>query len=173
LKGFNKDNGIKVVVTGSAWMGKGTGSVESAIEDMLHGAKDEIQIAAFRITEGGAQFLRLLEESLARGVHATLIVNKFSSQPKVVQNTLDNMAIRFPHFVQVDFDPDSKAQDLHAKIIVVDRSVALVGSPNLSWKGLVLNHELAVVLSGPVAGTIAHLLDLLVMDSYASIRRNG
>lgn len=171
MKGFIKGNDVKVVVTGSAWMGRGTGSVESAIEEMLCEAKEEVQVAAFQITEGGTQFLKLVEESLARGIRVTLIVNKFSSQPTRVQKALDDLAVRFPHFILVDFNPDNRIQDLHAKIVVVDRSLALIGSPNLSWKGLVINHELGVVLSGPVAKTVSNLLDLLAADSSASVRR--
>lgn len=167
------DNSVKVVVTGSAWMGKGIGSIESAIEDMLHKAKEEIQVAAFQITEGCHPFLELIESSLSRGIRVTMIINKFESQPLAIQKELDKLAVRFPHFTQVDFDPKNRKQDLHAKIIVVDRSTALVGSPNLSWRGLVLNHELGVVLSGPVAGIIGHLLDTLATDSYASVRNAG
>lgn len=170
MKGLSLDNNVWVVVTGSAWMGKGIGSVESAIEDILHRAKEEIQVAAYQITEGGHPFLRLIEGSLSRGVRVTLIINKFRSQPLVVQKELDRLAVRFPHFTQIDFDPENRKQDLHAKIIVVDRSIALVGSPNLTWRGMVLNHELGVVLSGPIARTIGHLLDTLANDSSASLR---
>lgn len=157
-------------MTGSAWMGKGTGSIESAIEDMLLKAKEEIQVAAFQITEGCQPFLQLIEGSLSRGIRVTFIINKFESQPISIQKELNRLAILFPHFTQIDFDPKNRKQDLHAKIIVVDRSIALVGSPNLTWRGLVLNHELGVVLSGPVAGTIGHLLDNLATDSFASVR---
>lgn len=167
------ENSVRVVVTGSTWMGKGIGSVESAIEDILHKAQEEIQVAAFQITEGCHPFLELIESSLSRGIRVTLIINKFESQPLSIQKELDRLAVRFPHFTQVDFDPKNRKQDLHAKIIVVDRSVALVGSPNLTWRGLVLNHELAVVLSGPVAGTIGGLLDNLATDSFASVRNAG
>jgi cardiolipin synthase len=151
-------------------MGKGIGSVESAIEDMLYKAKEEIQVAAFQITEGSHPFLQIIESSLSRGIRVTLIINKFESQPLSIQKELQRLADLFPHFTQVDFDPKDGKQDLHAKIIVVDRSVALVGSPNLTWRGLVLNHELGVVLSGPVAGTISRLLDALATDSFASVR---
>lgn len=173
MKGLEKGNELKVVATGSAWIGRGTGSVESAIEDILREAREEIQIAAFRITEGGVQFLKSIENCLEKGIRTTLIINRFGSQPPAVQNLLDDMTRRFPHFVQIDFRPKNKLEDLHAKIIVVDRSLALIGSPNLSWKGLVLNHELGAVISGPAAARIAHLIDELGADPSASIRGTG
>jgi phosphatidylserine/phosphatidylglycerophosphate/cardiolipin synthase-like enzyme len=165
MKGLMKGNGVKVVATGSAWIGQGVGSVESAIEDLLKEAQDEILVAAFQITEGAGQFLQMLRDCLSRGIRVTLLINRFDSQPRSVQETLRGFTEQFAHFTKVDFNPQSKFQDLHAKIIVVDRSTALVGSPNLSWKGLVLNHELGVVLSGPIASTIAHLLDALMQES--------
>jgi len=54
---------------------------------------------------------------------------------------------------------------LHAKLIVVDRSIALVGSSNLSWKGLILNHELAVLIEGPTAAKVGNLIDVLAKDT--------
>jgi len=150
-------------------MGGGIRSVESAIEDMLTKASDEIQVAAYLITKGAIEFLRLIQGCLYRGVRVTLIINRFATQPKEIQTEIRDLAQRFRHFTLLDFDPERADEDLHAKIVVVDRSTALVGSPNLSWRGLVLNHELAVVITGPSAVRIARLLDALAADSRTSV----
>lgn len=157
-------NNVSIVVTGLAWMGHGIRSVESAIEDMLINASDEIQVAAYMITQGAKDFLQLIQNCLYRGVRVTLIVNRLATQPKEIQAQIKNMSKRFRHFILLDFNPRKADEDLHAKIVVVDRSIALVGSPNLSWKGLVLNHELAVVIIGPAAAKIGSLLDALGRD---------
>jgi phosphatidylserine/phosphatidylglycerophosphate/cardiolipin synthase-like enzyme len=161
-------NTVTVVVTGLAWIGRGTRSIDSAIEEMLTDATDEIQAAAYMITKGAEDFIKLIGECLSRGVRVTLIVNRFRKQPQEIQHMIVQLARQHPHFKLLEFDPKDKNEDLHAKSIVVDRSKALVGSPNLSWKGFVLNHELAVVVEGPAAARIGNLLDLLAKDSRTS-----
>jgi len=162
-------NRVTIVVTGLAWMGRGIRSVESAIEDMLTNASDEIQVAAYMITGGAKEFLQLLQNCLCRGVRVTLIVNRLATQPKEIQAVIKDMTQRFHHFILLDFNPKRAEEYLHAKIVVVDRSTALVGSPNLSWGGLVLNHELAVVITGPAAAKIGSLLDALGRDPRTSV----
>jgi len=156
---------VTIVVTGLAWMGHGIGSIYTTIEELLTSACDEVQIAAYGITAGAKEFVGLIAGCLSRGLVVTLIVNKFGNQPKEIQTTISKLAQRYRHFTLLEFQPKEKNEDLHAKLIVVDRSRALIGSPNLTWKGLVSNHELAVLVDGPAAGTVARLLDLLAKDS--------
>lgn len=161
-------NKVSIVVTGLAWMGGGIRSVESAIEDMLTNASDEIQVAAYMITRGAREFLRLVQNCLYRGVRVTMIVNRLETQPEEIRAVIKDMTRQFHHFILLDFNPKDEQEYLHAKIMVADRSTALVGSPNLSWRGLVLNHELAVVITGPSAAKIAGLLDTLGRDPRIS-----
>jgi cardiolipin synthase len=170
VKGLIRGGGSKVVATGSRWIGQGIGSIESALEDMLNEAQDEVQVAAFNITEGASQFLKILEDCLARGVQVTLVVNRLHQQPKQIQQALASLRSKYAHFTEVDFNPENKGENLHAKIVVVDRSLALVGSPNLTWSGLVLNYELGVVVSGKVANNVGHLLDSLVRDKSSHLQ---
>ncbi|HXG23887.1 MAG TPA: phospholipase D-like domain-containing protein [Chthonomonadales bacterium] len=51
---------------------------------------------------------------------------------------------------------------LHAKVIVIDRRQAIVGSANLTAGGLGKNHEIAVLVEGEVAWEIASLIDRMV-----------
>jgi hypothetical protein len=54
-----------------------------------------------------------------------------------------------------DFNPDNPMAQLYAMVLVADRSTAMVGSANLSFHGMVANHELALVVRGPIAEEIA------------------
>jgi len=159
------DNKVTIVVTGLTWMGHGIRSIDSTIEEMLNSASDEIQIAAYMITKGAEDFLRLINQCLNRGVRVTLIVNRFRNQPRSIQMVIAQMMSQYRHFNLLEFCPKDVKEDLHAKLIVVDRSIALIGSSNLSWKGLILNHELAVVVEGPTAARIGGLIDTLVNNS--------
>jgi phosphatidylserine/phosphatidylglycerophosphate/cardiolipin synthase-like enzyme len=161
------DTEVSVAATGTAWVGSGVGSVNTAIEQLLEKTENEIQIVVYDVTGGADEFLRLLRTLLARGVQCTMVVNRFTEKPAEIQEGLRKMSVRFPQFQLFSFDPPSELEDLHAKIIIRDRREALVGSANLTWKGLVHNHELAVVVSGPPASTLAGLIDSLIRDQRA------
>ncbi len=152
----------QIVVSGLAWMGSGIGSIESAIEDLLKSAEDEILLTAYSIGNADHIF-DLLESALARGVIVRMAVNRLSEQNGSVQNRLKYLQSKYPHFYLHSFQPDGERGDLHAKVLVVDRKSALVGSSNLSFNGMVLNHELAVVLQDPEsASQTAKAIDRLI-----------
>ncbi|MEJ5347018.1 MAG: phospholipase D family protein, partial [Chloroflexus sp.] len=68
---------------------------------------------------------------------------------------------KYRHFQLYPFNPGNERGDLHAKVLVVDRKRALVGSSNLSYNGLILNHEMAVLIDGQEAATIGVAIDRL------------
>jgi len=51
---------------------------------------------------------------------------------------------------------------MHAKTLVTDRRVAVVGSASLTFHGMTMAHELAVIIDGPTADLIAERSDLLI-----------
>lgn len=165
MTSFKQFTEVTVAVTGTAWIGSGAGSVQSAIEKLLSKAEDEVLVAVYEITSGAEGFLKLLRASLARGVKVTIIINRYEEKSSFIKKHLEEIAQRFPHFEILNFKPERKTEDFHAKIIVVDRQDAIVGSANLTWNGLVGNHELAVVVSGKEAAIIAGLVDRLCADS--------
>ena len=129
---------VSVVVTGTAWMGSGIGSIESALERLLREAEHEIALTVYAIGSGADLLLDWLEAALARGVQVKLVVNRLRSQPPDVTIRLRQFATMYPHLLFYDFAPESET-DLHAKVVVVDRRLALVGSSNLSRRGLLSN----------------------------------
>jgi cardiolipin synthase len=154
---------VSVVVTGLGWMKRGVRSIGSTIEDLIANASDEIQIAVYLVTPGASDFVQLLESSLKRGLRISFIINSFSSQPEEVQQKFLELTAGFSNFLLFDF-LGSEREALHAKIIVVDRRVAFIGSSNLTWGGLTLNHEIGVRVEGPAAKKIANLVDCLEKD---------
>lgn len=151
---------VSVVVTGTAWMGGGIGSIESTLERLFREAQQEIALTAYAISSGADLLFDWLETSLTRGIQVKLIVNHLTNQPQDVKARLHQLATTYAHFYLYDFISESEA-DLHAKAIVVDRKLALIGSSNLSRRGLLANHEIAVLVQGPAAATAACVLDRL------------
>jgi cardiolipin synthase len=142
-------------------MGSGIGSIESAIEDLLENAQHEILLTAYSIGKADRIF-DLLESALARGVRVRIVVNRFSEQYDSIQHILERLQKKYPHFHLYPFQPDGERGDLHAKVLVVDRKRALVGSSNLSYNGMILNHELAVLIEGQDASAIGMTIDKLI-----------
>ena len=158
------ESNARVVVTGTAWMGTGIGSIESAIGDLFRDATDEIIMAAYSISTGSDLTFRWLESALTRGVQVTLIVDAFNHQPADVVGRLSALAVAYDHFRLFDFQGDDRSA-LHAKAIVADRKVALIGSSNMSRRGLLVNYELAVLVNGPAASITGQTIDALIGGS--------
>lgn len=160
---------VSIAVTGMAWLGSGVPSVEQEMTSLVRGARRELTLSAYSITSGAIAFLREIREVAAQGVNVTLIVNCFGRQPANVQEFLKEALRALPkRWKLLNFEPLSGQSELHAKVLTVDRSVALVGSANLSFHGMFSNHEMAIVLRGPTAERIAHRLDML--GSGTSVR---
>jgi len=154
-------NEPEIAVTGNGWMGKGVGSIWSLVKDAFSKVNNEIQIAAFAITESRGEFFELLGDALARKTRVLMIVNRFYDQDLAVRQKLAELEEKYDNFILKNFEPDDSREDLHAKLIVIDHSIALVGSANLTWKGLVMNHEIMIKLTGSAAQAIGGLIDRL------------
>jgi len=151
----------EIAVTGNAWLGKGIGSIWTMVRNSFNPIPNNIKIAAYAVTEGDGEFFELLDNVLTRKANVTMIINRFYNQDEPAREKLLKLQEEhMDNFVLLNFDPEDKREDLHAKIIVADQ-VALVGSANLTWKGMVMNHELMVRLTGEPANSVAELIHKL------------
>lgn len=157
----------QVVVTGLAWMGSGIGSIESAMERVFREAQHELLITSYAISNATDLMLDWFEAALARGVLIRMVINRIHEQPAEVVARLTNLHKMYPHFYLYSFT-DEQGYDLHAKVIVVDRKMALVGSFNLSRRGLLNNHELALFVEGKSAEQVASAIDGLLLSPSIS-----
>ncbi|MCG3193672.1 MAG: hypothetical protein DIJKHBIC_02926 [Thermoanaerobaculia bacterium] len=156
-----------LAVTGLAWLGSGAPSVDQEMMGLVKGTRREIALAAYSVTPGAKALLREMREVVAQGATATLIVNSLGRQPAEVQAFLRETARDLgDRWRLLDFVPRGVQSELHAKVLVVDRMMALVGSANLSYHGMVSNHEMAVVIRGPMAESIAARLDMLAQGPH-------
>jgi cardiolipin synthase len=154
-------NQTQVVVTGLAWMGSGIGSIESAMERIFREAEQEILITSFTISNETDLLLEWLETALARGILVKMIINNIPGQPDEIMDRLKVISRTYSHFILFNFE-GGQGHDLHAKVIVADRKMAIVGSSNLSRRGLLLNHELALFVRGSSAENVSRAFDKLL-----------
>ena len=166
---------ITTCVTGLAWMGSGIGSIESAMERLFREATNEIMITSYAISNATDGLLEWFELALSRGILVKMVINHLAEQPDDVVVKMFRLGRNYPHFKLYDFTGDEE-NDLHAKAIVVDRRLALIGSSNLSRRGLLTNHELAILIEGTSVGEVAQALDKLLashMVKEVQFLRNG
>jgi phosphatidylserine/phosphatidylglycerophosphate/cardiolipin synthase-like enzyme len=147
---------LEIAVTGSAWTGHGNRSIWWIMRDSFLKAQREILIASYSLSEASPEFFNLLNDCLQRGIHVLLIINRFTNQPENAKNNI----ILLKKNVK-DFNPTDSREDLHAKLIIIDHRIALVGSANPTWKGMIINHELMIRVTGRGASEIGNLVDEL------------
>lgn len=155
----------QTVVTGLTWMGSGVRSVRSALTDMLRNAESEVLLCAYSVTGGADEILAEFENCLKRGIKFEVIINRFHQQPQDIQKYFFNLVKIYPYCQVYNFN--DSVEELHSKLIVVDRSVALIGSANLSMRGMKQNYELGIVLRDAEVSTISKCFDSLL--NFASV----
>lgn len=159
------ESAARVVVTGLSWMGSGIGSIESAIDELFDEATSEIILAIHTIGTGADLIYQWIESALVRGVQVTLVIDYLGEQPRDVVTRLHLLKGKYLHFSLLDFQGKEESA-LHAKTIVVDHRLALVGSSNISRRGLLTNHEIAVITDGEIAADVGRAMDALIASPY-------
>jgi len=139
------------------------------MEESFARASEEISIAAYSVSESSYMIFDIIEKVLQRGLRLLIVINRLDSQPPIVKSRLKSLNDSYLNLKLLNFEPKSHAEDLHAKLIVIDRSIALLGSANLTWKGLVNNHEIMLRLSGNTAWKLAQLIDHLSVNASAKL----
>lgn len=159
---------VSVVATGMNWLGGGVAGVERTMADLIAGARREVILTAYSVTSGSERIWDEVARALATGVMCTIVIDRLREQEVGIQAFLDRLAAAHPRNLRLfDFSCDDARGGLHAKVLVVDRATAVVGSANLSHRGLVGAHELAIVVRGPTAEVVAEQVDRLLRGGDA------
>ncbi len=155
-------NRVSLIVTGLGWLGGGVQAIENALLGLVDGAERELALAVYAMSPGPEHLWTAIERAVDGGIRSTLIVDRFDEQDPAMRDWVHRLKSRHPHTLRVvDFRGEDTNDHLHAKIVVADRRIAIVGSANLTAHGLLLAHELALLVEGPAAEEIAGRVDLL------------
>jgi cardiolipin synthase A/B len=159
-------NEVSVVATGLSWVGGGTRSVEQTLISLITAASDEILVTAYSLTSGSSRVIDALAAAVSTGVRCVFVINRLDEQRHDIRTSLSELVVRHPGIVSVYSFSDVASEGLHAKVVVVDRGVALVGSANLTFHGMTASHELGLLVRGPAAGAVAAAIDRLIVSPY-------
>jgi phosphatidylserine/phosphatidylglycerophosphate/cardiolipin synthase-like enzyme len=146
-----------ILATGHRLVGGGVRSFEPVVADLVRTASKEIQIAAYSFDPSGLALLREIDQRGRTGVRVSIIVRSLTALRHDIRRELEMMSDRY---TVVDFSSQNDSL-LHTKVLVVDRSDAVLGSANFTFGGLVTNHEIGIWLKGEEAWQVSTLLDKL------------
>lgn len=163
---FRKDTSPRVLVTGRLWLGAdGARSIGASMVELLEDAKQEIIVVAYRLTVAVPEFTGSLEKALSRGCMVRIIRDQASVVVDAEERYINKLLKLYSTVSIFDFRDHNNLNPncaLHAKMIIVDRSNAIVGSANFSKNGMLDNHEIAIKLSGAEVKSLGITCDQLV-----------
>ena len=176
------DPAIELGVSGRFWIGKHkTMKNFDMVIKTLKSAKSEIRITTYslgilRKDNELDKIFRILIDKSNSGVPVQIIVNRLEAQLKKNKTVREKMEVlkSMPDATVLSFRPSDKRDisDLHAKIFTVDGETAILGSANLSFRGMFDNHEIMVKISGKkFVAQINQLIDELAENILAQGKR--
>ncbi len=152
-------NEARIIVSGEAFWGGGHRAIDAVMDDLVEGTRSELSIAIYLFTS--TRILEDLRGAAYKGVKISILVNDFTGQPLAVQQELRALVARYPSVHVYNFN-GGRMGPLHAKVLVSDRSEAIVGSANFTGAAMDKNHEIGLHVKGGLAEELAALLDSLV-----------
>lgn len=130
---------------------------------LIVGAKERIDISTFKAEINGKprglrlkQFFNLLYEKKSQGVQVNFLINWNDERRVVPAANITAIKELKAHNINVKILSGNRC--CHAKIILVDKSKAIIGSHNLSVRSCHNNFEISYYIEDP-AGT-ARLADI-------------
>src|SRR4051812_9982705 len=105
---------VRTVVTGMAWMGGGTGSIDTALSDLVSSARNELIILAYAMSDGASDLLELIRRRLSAGVRVTMVVDRMGDQYGQVPERLCQLAAEYGALFRLyDFAGSDQYAHLH------------------------------------------------------------
>ncbi|WP_056934147.1 phospholipase D family protein [Thermococcus barophilus] len=154
------DNTATILTTGTHLKKRNFRNIYTVIYELLDGARDQIHLVTYVITDNAMWLVDLLEKNLRRGRSVKFIVNELNPSLKITKR-LYRLDKKYDNFTLIEFQKKYPGETIHAKLIVVDRKKAVIGSMNFTWGGMVGNHEVGVLVEGPDIEDLAYTLDMI------------
>jgi phosphatidylserine/phosphatidylglycerophosphate/cardiolipin synthase-like enzyme len=126
--------------------------------ESLEGARDSVLMTVYSLNAGASGILQALERCLLRGVEIKVLLDS-EGATEDAERLLARLSLgpggeclRIAEYIGGGFE------NLHAKAIAVDGRLGIVGSANLTRRGLSASHELGVAFDGEEAQNLYALL---------------
>ena len=146
----------EILATGPDLVKIGLRGIEPVIEEIIMEANQEIQLLVYVFTPKAIHLLKLLEHSLERGIDVTIVINSLSKQNETIKTELNLLKSKYDHLKIINLF-EAENHYLHAKLVVVDRKKAVVGSANFTWGGMYGNYEVGLLVEGEQVWKLAEI----------------
>lgn len=125
----------------------------SVILEMINSTEKELTLTAFILSS--YEIIEHLHHALARGVNVRVIMNSPDNQmPEIIQK-LRYLEKEYPYMRIIGVTDVT----MHAKVMVVDRKIALVSSANFTMSGMMKNYEMGLLVNdSEIAQQIENIL---------------
>lgn len=144
----------------------------AVVADLIAEAQQEVLLVSYA-TVPGEGIRHALHDAVDRGVAVTLLLERGQDNPKFRGHgePFPRLPARRLIWPAPARSPDAS---MHAKVLVVDRRTALVGSANLTGYALERNLECGLLIrGGPVPGLLTdHLQSAEGLQEASSTKRN-
>jgi len=149
---------LQLCATGVRLFRQAVRAIGPAMNEMLSGTKAELQIATYLLLDAGGDLLEAIESVVSRGIKTMIVVNRLEDHPLIIREWAVRMNRSYLHFEARSYGGDAPGQ-LHAKVVVCDRSHAILGSANLTTSAMNRNVEIGALVAGDTAWALASLVD--------------
>jgi phosphatidylserine/phosphatidylglycerophosphate/cardiolipin synthase-like enzyme len=119
----------------------------AAIAELIGGANREILIVSYA-TQSEPSIAAALAGAVARGVEITILAERHEDNPGYSATGLPFPGLRATRLRWPADRRPAGGSALHAKIIVVDDDIALVGSANITSRAMESNLECGILIRG-------------------------
>lgn len=153
---------VRLVMTSPAGSGAMLGTKE-ALRSVIAAAERELLVVGYTITD--PSFVDLIVDRARSGVRVTIVGDREQGASDVFIRTwpIDAGSLRALENVEPVAGVNPA---IHAKAVVADRAVALLGSANFTRSGMLRNLELGVIVRGFVAAQICVEVDRLEREHW-------
>ncbi|MGA2066633.1 MAG: phospholipase D-like domain-containing protein [Thermoguttaceae bacterium] len=149
---------VEIVCTAPERFGVPLRTTYATALQMIRDAKSEIVVVGYVFTEGARNLIdELARAGRERGVQITVVGNRMREQLSLFRSVWPGGSAP-PHIFSREDDVGDPMAALHAKLLVCDRTSALVTSANFSYHGLHANVEIGVRVC---AQAVEHLMEFI------------
>ena len=168
-----QNNLVEVVCTAPERYGLPVRTTYATATQMIQDASAEIIVVGYVFTEGASVLVELLAAAQTdRRVQVTIVGNRMRDQMSRLKEMWPAAVPLPPVFSREPLADDPMAA-LHAKLLLCDRSEALVTSANFSHHGLHANIEIGLHVRSPVVERLCEFVLALIscgeVNSVASV----
>jgi phosphatidylserine/phosphatidylglycerophosphate/cardiolipin synthase-like enzyme len=138
---------------------------------LINSAQNSVRVCMFQAVfyplqsdSPSNQLLNALIAAHSRGVKVEVVLDNGGSLGEVFKSNTESAHLLKKGGVAVFFD--SEQVTTHTKFLVIDNSIAVLGSTNWTYHALAKNHELSAVVYSPEAAR-------RMKDYFEMVRRSG